>query len=254
MPSSFISCTSPLPIISRGDIPPHITPRRTYLGPQWQCFDLPWRWLVATAGKRGQELWDVRVNAVVVHQLYPPLPIISRGDIPTHTTPRRTYRDIQWQCFDLPRHSLVATAGKRGQELWDVRVDAVVVHQLYGPPLPIISRGDIPTHTTPRRTYLPIQLQRGKYILSLTKASRSNGNRGTSQATYQDSPMRNRRVQLLLHSPLWQRHFARSPQHRRPSLHSGFLPSMWSWTRSSKGNRRWRCHSLLLSPLCRQCR
>ena len=158
MPSSFISCTRLLPIISRGGIPPHTTPRRTYLGPQWQCFDLPWRWLVATAGKRGQELWDVRVNAVVVHQLYPPLPIISRGDIPTHTTPRRAYLAVKWQCFDLPRHSLVATAGKRGQELWDVRVDAVVVHQLYGPPLPIISRGDIPTHTTPRRTYRDIRL------------------------------------------------------------------------------------------------
>ena len=51
-----------------------------------------------TGGGEGQEWWDVRVNAVVVHQLYLPLPIISRGDIPTNTTPRRTYLQLQWQC------------------------------------------------------------------------------------------------------------------------------------------------------------
>ena len=196
-----------------------------------------------------------------------PLPFISRSDIPANTTPRRTYRPGPMQCRFLPRHSLVAMTGKEGQEWWDVSVNAVVVHQLdLPPPHHLTRRHTSKYHTTSHLPPLPVAMEEvhikggrkknegPNHIIAQKTAEKLSATEGHHKPTYQDSPMRNRRVQWRLHSPLWRRHFARSPQHRRPSLHFGFPPSTWSWTRSSKYNRRWRCHSPLLSPLRRRCR
>ena len=87
MPSSFISCTSTLPIISRGDIPTNTTPRRTYRYGPMQCCSRPRQSLVATAGRGGQEWWDVSVNAIVIRQLYlhPPHHLTRRHTHKYHT-------------------------------------------------------------------------------------------------------------------------------------------------------------------------
>ena len=88
MPSSFISWTCPLPIISRGDIPTNTTLRRTYPQNPMQCCCRPWLELVLMTGRGGQEWWDVRVNAVVVHQLDlpPPHHLTRRHTNKYHTT------------------------------------------------------------------------------------------------------------------------------------------------------------------------
>jgi len=113
MPSSFISCTTPSPSSHEAayqQIPHHVALTVSAHCNAVECRCI--RWWSRPQGREGQEWCDVRVNAVVVHQLDLPLPIISRGGIPTNTTPRRTYQ-IQWQCCPLPLHSLVeTTAGK----------------------------------------------------------------------------------------------------------------------------------------------
>ena len=122
----------------------NITLRRTYRYGPLQCCLHSWLELVLMTGRGGQEWWDVRVdNAVVPHQLELPPPHHLTRRHTNNITLRRTYHYGPLQCCCRPWLELVAMTGREGQEWWDVRVNAVIVHQLDLPP---------PHHLTRRHT------------------------------------------------------------------------------------------------------